>query len=202
MNEDRSTDPVRRAPRARAALWVWQTAQWKLVREALADRRRIVCFDAEWEYQPPNRVVELGVATFHEGAMTVHNVRVRGKGRRFHGGETVYMAEDAAKVWLGEIMASADLLVGHALQNDRLKMKQWGAPLPNAQILPMVDTGSWSRIVNRESANPRRLVHLAAEYGIERKGMHVAGNDALTTLKVALAMAAVEPPAGGATTGL
>ncbi|WP_412177506.1 hypothetical protein [Sphingobium yanoikuyae] len=46
---------------------------------------------------------------------------------------------------------------------------------------------------NVKRANPRRLAHLAAEYGIERKGMHVAGNDALITLQVAFAMAATEP---------
>lgn len=103
------------------------------------------------------------------------------------------MSDDAAKLWLRGVMEKADLLVGHALQNDRLKMRQWGCPLPNTQTLPVVDTGAWSRVTNTESANPRRLSHLAALYGIERKGMHVAGNDALTTLHVALAMAAIEP---------
>ena len=72
-------------------------------------------------------------------------------------------------------------------------MKQWGCSLPSMQILPVVDTGAWSRIINTESANPCRLAHLAAEYGIERKDLHVAGMDALVTLKVALAMAATNP---------
>jgi hypothetical protein len=172
---------------------IWETRQWSQMRGALDQRQRIVCFDAEWEYQPPNRVTELGIATWRDGVIEVHNVRVRGTGRQFRNGETVRMTDDAAQAWLCGMMAEADLLVGHALQNDRLKMKQWGCPLPGTQILPVVDTGAWSRIINTESANPRRLVHLAAEYGIERKGLHVAGMDALVTLKVALAMAATDP---------
>ena len=100
------------------------------------------------------------------------------------------MTDDVAQAWLRGMMAEADLLVGHALQNDRLKMKQWGCPLPSPQILPVVDTGAWSRLTNTENANPRRLAHLAAQYGIDRTGLHVAGMDAFVTLKVALAMAA------------
>lgn len=191
---ERQTAPsVRRTRAPRVALKIWQTRQWAQMRHALAQRQRIVCFDAEWEYQPPNRVTELGIATWHDGGVTVQNIRVRGSGRPFRNGQTIRMADDAAKAWLRNIMASADLLVGHALQNDRLKMKQWGCPLPSTQILPVVDTGAWSRIINTESGNPRRLVHLADEYGIERKGLHVAGMDALVTLKVALAMAATAP---------
>lgn len=173
---------------------VWETKQWALLRHALVKGSRIVCFDAEWEYQPPNRVTELGVAILHNGVVLAQNIRVRGQGRHFHGGKTIRMSDDAAKEWLRKTMERADLLVGHALQNDRLKMKQWGCPLPNTQTLPVVDTGAWSRVTNTESANPRRLSHLAAMYGIKRKGMHVAGNDAVTTLEVALAMAAIQPP--------
>lgn len=195
MDEDQSTAPPARHKRpARVAMAIWETRQWAMMRDALAKRRRIVCLDAEWEYQPPNRVTELGIAILHDGVLTAHNVRVRGRGRPFHGGETVHMAEDTAKAWLRDMMDSADLLVGHALQNDRLKMKQWDCPLPGTQILPMVDTGTWSRLINQESANPRRLVYLARQYGVECKGTHVAGNDALITLQVALAMAATERP--------
>lgn len=189
--EEQPQTTARKRP-ARIAMSVWETRQWKQMRHALERRQSIVCFDAEWEYQPPNRVTELGIASWRDGVITVHNVRVRGRGRPFHGGTTVHMTDDAAKTWLTNIMAGADLLVGHALQNDRLKMKQWGCRLPGPEILPVVDTGAWSRLTNKESANPRRLSHLATEYGIERKGMHVAGNDALITLKVALAMAATD----------
>ena len=178
----------------RVASPIWETRQWTQMRYAIAQKQRIVCFDAEWEYQSPNRVTELGVATWRDGAITVQNVRVRGAGRPFHGGETIRMTDDAAKTWLRDVMANADLLVGHALQNDRLKMRQWGCPLPKAQNLPVVDTGAWSRVTNKASANPRRLAHLADEYGIERRGLHVAGMDALITLKVALAMAATDAP--------
>ena len=163
------------------------------MRRALDSSQAIVSFDAEWEYQPPNRVTELGIAILRNGTIKVHNVRVRGRGRPFHGGKTLYLADEAAQAWLRDIMSSADLLVGHALQNDRLKMKQWGCPLPNMQNLPTVDTGTWSRLTNLENGNPRRLSHLADHYGIDRKGMHVAGKDALVALEVALAMAAIEP---------
>lgn len=193
MDESQTVETAKRRSPVRVAQPIWDTPQWRLLRDALENRRCIVCFDAEWEYQPPNRVTELGVAIQRDGVTTVHNVRVRGKGRQFHGGETIHMTEDAAKAWLRGIMESADLLVGHALQNDRLKMKQWGNPLPSIQKLPMVDTGTWSRIINEESSNPRRLTHLAAQFGVEKKGMHVAGNDAWITLQVAIAMAAVEP---------
>lgn len=192
MDESQPVERRRRVRPARTPLMVWQAPQWSILRRALAGDHRIVCFDAEWEYQPPNRVTELGVATLHRGVTTVHNVRVRGRGRPFHGGRTMLMNDDAAKAWLFEILGSADLLVGHALQNDRLKMKQWGCPLPKPQDLPVVDTGAWSRVTNTESANPRRLKHLADLYGIERRGLHVAGNDAHVTLQVALAMASVE----------
>lgn len=69
-------------------------------------------------------------------------------------------------------------------------MKQSGCVLPDTQILPVVDTGARSRLTNTESANPRRLAHLADQYGIDRTGLHAAAMDALVTLKLALAMAA------------
>lgn len=190
VNEPRQPATAGRKRTPRVPLPIWETRQWTQMRHAITQKQRIVCFDAEWEYQSPNRVTELGVATWRDGAITVQNVRVRGSGRPFHGGETVRLTDDAAKTWLRDVMANADLLVGHALQNDRLKMRQWGCPLPKAQNLPVVDTGAWSRLTNKESANPRRLAHLADEYGIERRGLHVAAMDALVTLKVALAMAA------------
>lgn len=192
MDEHLSPKSPHRVRRPRTALAIWQAPQWAIMREALAANGRIVCFDAEWEYQPPNRVTELGIAMLHDGVMTTHNVRVRGRGRPLVGGQTVFMTDEPAKAWLREILGSADLLVGHALQNDRLKMKQWGCPLPSTQHLKVVDTASWSRATNQESANPRRLKYLADQYGIERKGMHVAGNDARVTLQVALAMASIE----------
>lgn len=192
MDENPQKTERKKKP-ARVPMSVWETRQWKQMRHALAQGQSIICFDAEWEYQPPNRVTELGIASWRDGVITVHNVRVRGRGRPFNGGKTIHMTDDAAKDWLRGIMADADLLVGHALQNDRLKMKQWGCRLPGPETLPVVDTGAWSRLTNKESANPRRLAHLAAEYGIERKGMHVAGNDAYITLQVALAMAATDP---------
>lgn len=166
--EESQQPPVRKR-QARIATPVWETRQWKQMRHALENRQSIVCFDAEWEYQPPNRVTELGIASWRDGAITVHNVRVRGRGRPFHGGTTIYMTDDAAKAWLSDIMAGADLLVGHALQNDRLKMKQWGCHLPGTETLPVVDTGAWSRLTNKESGNPRRLAHLAAEYASNAK---------------------------------
>jgi hypothetical protein len=186
------TRAVRRERGPRVALEVWQAPQWKLMREALADGRRIVSFDAEWQYQPPNQVTELGAAILHGGVITIHNIRVKPGGRPFKGGKTVYMTDDEAKTWLRATMASAELLVGHALQNDRHKMKQWKCPLPNSKSLPVVDTGAWSRATNPVSANPRRLTHLAAEYGVDCSGSHVAGNDAHVTLQVALAMAQAE----------
>ncbi len=211
MNDDHSIAPAEQADEAntprgnqrasrratrvpRVAQQVWETKQWAMMRQALGENRRIVCFDAEWEYQPPNRVTELGIAIMHHGQITGRNVRVRPGGRRFFGGKTAYLTEDAARAWLARVMDSAELLVGHALKNDRLKMKQWGVSLSNIRGLPAVDTSTWSRITNQESANPLRLAHLAKRYGIDHRGTHVAGNDALITLKVALAMAAVEPP--------
>ena len=199
---EESQQPARGKSPGRQSLSIWEATQWTQMRHALAQHHCIVCFDAEWEYQLPNRVTELGVAIMRDGLIMAHNVRVRGRGRRFHGGETVYMDDDAAKTWLRDIMAAADLLVGHALQNDRLKMKRWGCPLPSIEALPMVDTGTWSRITNAQSANPRRLTHLADQYGIERKNAHVAGNDALVTLRVALAMAATGPNFEIASAGL
>ncbi len=181
-----------RKRRTRVALEIWQAPQWKLMRSALSDNLRIVSFDAEWQYQPPNEVTELGAAILHDGVVSIHNIRVKPGGRPFRGGKTVYMTDDEAKAWLRATMASADLLVGHALQNDRHKMKQWKCPLPRAGSLPVVDTGAWSRITNPVSANPRRLTHLAAQYGIDCKGSHVAGKDANVTLQVAVAMAQVE----------
>lgn len=193
MNERQPTPKAMRSRTPRVVPPIWETRQWMQMRNALDQKQRIICFDAEWEYQPPNRVTELGVATWCDGIITVENVRVRGAGRPFRNGQTIRMADDTAKAWLRGIMAEADLLVGHALQNDRLKMRQWGSPLPSAAILPFVDTGAWSRITNTESGNARRLAHLADQYGIERRGLHVAGMDALVTLKVALAMAATPP---------
>ncbi|UKK86180.1 hypothetical protein L7H23_08815 [Sphingopyxis sp. BSN-002] len=193
MNEEISVEPVTPKRRGRVPIPIWETPQWRLMRQALDKGYTIVSFDAEWEYQPPNRVAELGVAVLRDGEIKVHNVRVRGRARSFDNGKTMYLAEDAAKAWLQATMRSAEILVGHALQNDRLKMRQWGCPLPKTQKLPTVDTGAWSRLTNPVNGNPRRLAHLADEYGIERKGMHVAGKDALVTLRVALAMAAAEP---------
>ena len=195
MNRDLTAEAVTPKRPGRVPTPIWETPQWRLMRQALDKDHPIVSFDAEWEYQPPNRVTELGVAVLRDGEINVHNVRVRGRARPFDNGKTIYLAEDAAKAWLQAIMRSAKLLVGHALQNDRLKMRQWGCPLPKAQTLPTVDTGAWSRLTNPANGNPRRLAHLADEYGIERKGMHVAGKDALVTLQVALAMTATEPGA-------
>lgn len=182
---------ARRKRRSRIALEIWQAPQWKLMRDALRDNQRIVSFDAEWQYHPPNEVTELGAAILHDGIITVHNVRVKPGGRPFKGGKTVYMTDDEGRAWLHATMASADLLVGHALQNDRHKMKQWKCPLPKPGSLPVVDTGVWSKLTNFVSANPRRLIHLAAQYGIDRTVSHIAGNDAHMTLQVALAMAQV-----------
>lgn len=193
MNEERPVKAVPRKRRGHMPVAIWETPQWRLVRHALANDHVIVSFDAEWEYQPPNRVTELGIAIFRRGAIKVHNLRVRGRARPINGLATRYLAEDAAKSWLQAMLRSADLLVGHALQNDRRKMKQWGCPLPSMQTMPTVDTGAWSRVTNQVNGNPRRLAHLADQYGINRRGMHVAGKDALVTLQVALAMAATEP---------
>jgi hypothetical protein len=168
-----------------------ETDQYRLIRTALERGDKIVSFDAEWQYQWPNKITELGVAIYHNGTREVHNVRVRagaGKPDKM----TRFMTDDQAKRWLKGVFQGVGLLVGHAIKNDRDKMREWGWPLPYETSVPCLDTERWSRVLNPEAKQSQKLTTFCKNHGVEILKAHVAGNDALMTLEVALALAGME----------
>lgn len=169
---------------------VWETRQWSMMRHALAQGHKIIAFDAEWQYNYPNALTEIGVAIYHRGEREVHNIRVRG-GAGKADKTTRFMSEKQAKDWLARTFAGAGLLVGHAIKNDRAKMKEFGWPLPGREVLPCVDTEGWSKLLNPEQNNPQKLTNFCRRHGVELLKAHIAGNDACMTLDVALCLAAI-----------
>lgn len=170
---------------------VTDTQQWLMMRNALATDSKIIAFDAEWQYQWPHHITEIGVAIYHHGRREVHNIRVKG-GVGKADSSTRFMSDMQAKRWLTETFKDAGLLIGHAISNDRMKMKQWGWILPLPDRLPCVDTEKWSRVLNVEKNNSQKLTTFCANHGVEILRAHVAGNDACMTLDVALRLAAME----------
>jgi hypothetical protein len=178
-----------RRKKPRIAMSLHATAQYRIMQQALAENLPILCFDAEWQFQFPNNITEIGVALYHHGEMTVHNVRVVPGGRKFLGGTTVYMTPSKAQYWLRGLIAQSAVIVGHALQNDRdMLSKKWKFDLPRPHEMPTVDTASWSRVLSHDG-NSVNLGRFAARYGIDCRGTHVAGNDARITLELALTLA-------------
>ncbi len=182
---------LRKKLNPRVPMALHTTTQYRLMREALDRGDKIVAFDAEWQYQWPNLITELGVAIYHNGHREVHNVRVRG-GAGKTDKSTRFMTDEQAKRWLASMFKGAGLLVGHAIHNDRVKMQQWGWPLPENDVLPLVDTGRWSQVMNPTDNNPQRLSTFCRNHGVEVTKSHVAGNDACMTLDVALTLARIE----------
>lgn len=168
---------------------VTDTPQWRIMRRALAKGGRIVAFDSEWQRHAPYAVTELGVAIYQHGNISHRTIRVRGAPHS----EAERMTEKDARKWLRGVMREADLLVGHALKNDRDKMDEWRCPLPASDDLLFIDTAMWSRSLNPVAKQPMKLVSFCEMHGVETLKAHVAGNDALMTLRVALTLAGKEP---------
>jgi hypothetical protein len=181
----------RRVAAARKPMLVHETAQWKEMRAALAEGRKIVSFDAEWQYQWPHKITELGVAIYQDGEIEVHNVRVRG-GAGKTDKTTRFMTDVQAKKWLTGVFEGCGLLVGHAICNDRAKMDSFGWRLPDTNAVPCVDTEKWSKVMNENVNQSQKLTSFCRRHGVEVRKAHVAGNDALMTLEVALRLAAQE----------
>lgn len=164
---------------------VCTTAQWRIMQHSLKAGHKIVAFDAEWQRCYPYDITELGVAIYHKGKREVHNIRVRAGGGKVDP-MTRFMTKDQAIKWLKEIFKDANLLVGHALKNDRAKMSEWGWCLPN---ISTVDTERWSVLLNPEQKSSINLTKFCTLIGSEVRKGHIAGNDALMTLDVALMLA-------------
>lgn len=164
-----------------------ETPQWRTIRDALDRGSKILAFDAEWTMRRP--ITELGIAIYQNGEMTAHNVRLTPGGKNFRYGVTRYMTDRQAKLWVRGMFSEADLLVGHALNNDRLQMRRWGEPIPD---MPYLDTSPWSRALNQSSHDPISLGKFADRYGVDCTGAHCGGNDAVITLNLVLALARIE----------
>ncbi len=181
----RRSKAARAAAKARRVIpTIPETHEWAKMRRAIEAGKRIVALDAEWTMRVP--ITEIGIATYHAGVRTVENIRVTPGGHQFLHGTTRYMTVEQAGRWLNGVMTQADLLVGHALHNDRRQFIQWGYPLPDMEV---VDTARWSRQLNESNPVAQGLEKFALRHGIEHRGAHCAGNDAFTTLEVALKLA-------------
>ena len=162
------------------------------IQNALAQGIPLIAMDLEWNGKRP--VTEIGLAILHNGTVTHHNIKTvnsRNKvstsyygDRRFIHGETQEMSSPDAKMWLGELLAQPNLIIGHAFRGDMLQLSRWGFNLPSE--IRVVDTAKWWKAVC--PPNLRSLDFLAARYGIDFDVKHCAGNDAYVTLQVALRM--------------
>jgi hypothetical protein len=123
---------------------------------------------------------ELGITSSGPLGRTALNLRIAAPRRddRFEHGSTRQVSqEEAARILLLHA-ESCDAYVGHALKNDRARLRMAGIHLPDR---PVLDTATWSAMMypNRQSAS---LNHMCILWGIRHVHRHIAGNDAAATL--------------------
>ena len=150
------------------------------LQKALRFNRPIMSFDLEWDMDNP--VTEIGLSILHNGTISSHNIHIfedRAPMRRFRFGETVYMPVNEAAPWLLNHLQSAELVLGHAIKNDRDQIKKLGY-IP--EIKAVIDTAKWSRGMN--NGMDMKLKRLLKYYGGNPAGAHVAGNDSRFIMEV------------------
>lgn len=139
---------------------------------------------------------ELGIAASGPLGRTVLNLRIAAprNADRFEHGSTRSVAQDEAAAILMALAESCDAYVGHALKNDRARLRMAGIVLPNR---PAFDTATWSAMMYpcRQSAS---LNHMCILWGIPHVNRHIAGNDAAATLDLvdAILRNGLKPGAG------
>lgn len=160
--------------------------QIERIRQAIEAGLPVICFDAEWT--PWRPITEIGLAIYRSGEITHRNIRVLPDYRpklttRYRFGETEYMSKDDAQQTMRAFFSEDHVLVGHAINNDRRQMSQWGAPFVSEHIF---DTYNYARA--RYPGEKMSLKSMVERQGYWPKGAHIAGNDAGMVLHVLLCL--------------
>jgi hypothetical protein len=154
---------------------------------AIDSGKRIVAVDTEWMRDGSRKITEIGVAIYQNGELTLRNIRVipdfNTDFDNFRG-TTEFMTDDDAAAVFEEIQASADMIAGHALKNDRLQFKRWRkVHLRDDNVF---DTQSYAKSAHGEILSLGNFLRLL---DITPKGMHSAGNDAYYVMMALLTIA-------------
>jgi len=151
---------------------------------------RIVALDLE--YGDGHRgFAEIGMAICDRGTRRGRQIVVgdhRPLGDFLHG-RIERMSVDEACLALADEVGRADILAGHDLSGDRLRLREMGIMLPH---VPVYDTARMSKrlFVPPLQAQMRAMLQL---YGISTDGLHVAGNDAWSVIDLLIEMARQGP---------
>ncbi len=145
----------------------------------------IVALDCEWTMTRP--LTEVGLAIYHRGEFQHRNICILPDERQrdqFLFGATEYLTLGEARAEMRELSSRVELLIGHALKNDRKQLSRFGG-VPEFHDVAF-DTETFSTWAYHGERH--KLKYLARRAGFDAKSMHCAGNDAAMTLFIALAL--------------